>query len=312
MRVAPVSQHLVSPVGKHGGARRYKPSGVEEKQCRSQFDEPPQATLIHGIQHRNAVSLGLFSRNALRAATHVARGICRPRRGCRPTDGVALAEADRCGSRFEHIRHRVKPICVSTVRSRGHERNAMELNTDTQRAIKIVAPGRIAAVDGVSIPAIGSDEVLVGVKAIAINPFDGKSAELSPTHMATVGCDYSGIVIAVGNDMGKAVKVGDGVCGFVFGNNPYRQDNGAFAQFVAAPADLVMCIPAAMEFEAAATLGVGMATAGLVLYGELGLPMPMPMPIGGAAGGQSESRGYALVSGGSTATGTLLIQMLRL
>lgn len=188
----------------------------------------------------------------------------------------------------------------------------MELNTDTQRAIKIVAPGRIAAVDGVSIPAIGSDEVLVEVKAIAINPFDGKSAELSPTHMATVGCDYSGIVIAVGNDMGKAVKVGDGVCGFVFGNNPYRQDNGAFAQFVAAPADLVMCIPAAMEFEAAATLGVGVATAGLVLYGELGLPMPMPMPIGGAAGGQSESKGYALVSGGSTATGTLLIQMLRL
>lgn len=190
----------------------------------------------------------------------------------------------------------------------------MELNTDTQRAIKIVAPGRIAAVDGVSIPAIGSDEVLVEVKAVAINPFDGKSAELSPTHMATVGCDYSGIVIAVGNDMGKAVKVGDGVCGFVFGNNPYRQDNGAFAQFVAVPADLVMCIPAAMEFEAAATLGVGMATAGLVLYGELGLPMPipMPMPIGGAAGGQSESRGYALVSGGSTATGTLLIQMLRL
>lgn len=110
------------------------------------------------------------------------------------------------------------------------------------------------------------------------------------------------------------MKVSNSVCGFVFGNNPYRQDNGAFAQFVAAPTDLVMCIPAAMEFEAAATLGVGMATAGLVLYEELGLPMPipMPMPISSTAGGQSESRGYTLVSGGSTATGTLLIQMLRL
>jgi len=156
-------------------------------------------------------------------------------------------------------------------------------------------------VDGVAVPSIEADEVLVQVIAVAINPFDGKSADLSPTIGATAGCDFAGIILAMGDSTEKAFTIGERVCGFVFGNNPERLDNGAFAEFVAAPADLLIRIPAATNFEVAATLGVGIATAGLVLYHELKLPLPES---------SKTQRGYVLVYGGSTATGTLAIQLL--
>lgn len=72
---------------------------------------------------------------------------------------------------------------------------------------------------------------------------------MSPSKGATSGIDISGIVAALGpgvetdqyrtmNNI-KPIQIGDRVFGGVFGNNPLRPDNGAFAEYAAIPARLV-------------------------------------------------------------------------
>ena len=65
-----------------------------------------------------------------------------------------------------------------------------------------------------------------------------------------------------------------------------------------------MQIPEGVSFEAAASVGVGIATAGYGLYKVLGLPMP---------GMKLDADGQTVfIYGGSTATGTLAIQLAKL
>ncbi|CBF80481.1 hypothetical protein AN8409.2 [Aspergillus nidulans FGSC A4] len=142
-----------------------------------------------------------------------------------------------------------------------------------QTALKITPEGRIAAVSS-PLPSLQDNELLVCVKSIALNPFDAKSAEMSPTIGATLGCDFAGKIVATGSNANDFnFSIGDRVCGCVFGNNPNRLDNGAFAEYVAVPADLLLRIPEHMDYNEAATLGVGLATVGMSLYHCLRLPM---------------------------------------
>ncbi|KAI3391325.1 hypothetical protein diail_7516 [Diaporthe ilicicola] len=191
----------------------------------------------------------------------------------------------------------------------------MARSANTHTAVKIGENGTIEAVAG-EVPQLREEEVLIRVACVAINPVDGKSAELSPTTGATLGFDYSGEVIALGDGhaakrLTRPLAIGDRVCGCVFGNNPDRHNNGAFAQTVAAPASHVLLIPSHMSFEEAATLGVGSATVGLALYRSLKLPLPSPSNAAQKPCPGSGAR-HVLVYGGSTATGTLAIQMIRL
>jgi len=179
----------------------------------------------------------------------------------------------------------------------------MVLIPETQKALKIKSQGQVKLATSSPVPHLEADEVLVRVVCVAINPVDGKSADLSPTIGATPGCDFSGEVVARGSTVSKSMEIGDRVCGCVFGNNPDRLDNGAFAEYVAVPANLVFKIPPQLSFQAAATLGVGLSTVGMALYYALKLPVPLS-PADGSR--------YALVYGGGTATGKLAIQMLRL
>ena len=172
-----------------------------------------------------------------------------------------------------------------------------------QRALKIQGPGTVELVDSSVVPQPKDDEVLVRIICVAVNPIDGKSADLSPHPGATIGCDFSGRLITVGCSVKQNISKGDAVCGCVFGNNPDEPDNGAFAEYVAVPGDLIFKIPPGMSFATAATLGVGMATVGMALYRSLRLPLP---------GSNSKESDFVLVYGGGTATGTLAIQMLRL
>ncbi|KAJ5185544.1 GroES-like protein [Penicillium cf. griseofulvum] len=170
-----------------------------------------------------------------------------------------------------------------------------------QTALKITPEGLIAAV-ACSLPSLQNDELLVRVRSIALNPFDAKSAELSPTTGATLGCDFAGDIVATGSDTNKRnFSIGDRVCGCVFGNNPNRLDNGAFAEYVAVPEDLLFRVPEHMDYNGAATLGVGLATVGMSLYNCLELPMEA---------NRAGKPPFVLVYGGSTATGTLAIQIL--
>ena len=140
---------------------------------------------------------------------------------------------------------------------------------------------------------------------MALNPTDWRHIDFVPCKGATVGCDYSGIVEAVGPNVKKAFKKGDRVSGFVHGSNAVRPNGGAFAEYVIAKGDLQMFIPESMSFEAAATFGVGLTTVGQNLYQSMELPFP------GDPEEVSECINI-LIYGGATATGTLAIQLAKL
>lgn len=172
-----------------------------------------------------------------------------------------------------------------------------------QKALKVLGPGNIELTDRTPISQPQADEVLVRVIYVALNPVDAKSADLSPAPGATMGCDFSGDVVAVGSVVKKALSVGDRVCGSAFGNNPDEPHNGAFAEYVVTPGDLVLKIPPDMSYQAAATLGLGLATVGLGLFQTMKLPLP---------GSPALEPHFVLIHGGGTATGTLAIQLTRM
>lgn len=85
---------------------------------------------------------------------------------------------------------------------------------------------------------------------------------------------------------------------------------GAFAQYVGAYHDLLLKIPDSMSFEDAASFGTGVATASLSLFHEMRVPATLEQ-LSASIGSQA-GEDYVLVAGGSTATGTRAIQMLKL
>lgn len=184
-----------------------------------------------------------------------------------------------------------------------------------QQALKIDSPGVLNLCSSAPLPSCRPDQVLIQVANIALNPVDAKSADLSPTPGATSGADFVGTVVDVGPTLRRALNVGDQVFGCVFGNNPDEKENGAFAQYVVAYADLVWKVPKGMSLETASCLGVGLVTIGLALYFNMGLRLPRS-PADKADHNEGQCRAsekqFVLIYGGGTATGMLAIQMLRL
>lgn len=79
---------------------------------------------------------------------------------------------------------------------------------------------------------------------------------------------------------------------------------GAFAAIVGAADITTMKIPDGMSYEEAASLGSGMGTIGLALFRSLKVPGSPTEP--------AEKPVDVLVYGGSTSTGTLAIQLIKL
>lgn len=79
---------------------------------------------------------------------------------------------------------------------------------------------------------------------------------------------------------------------------------GAFRQYLIADADLVIRIPDHLSFQAASTLGMGISTAAQALYQSLKLPLP--------TGGSVPTNDTILIYGGSSATGSIAIQLAKL
>ncbi|KAJ5740976.1 hypothetical protein N7493_000848 [Penicillium malachiteum] len=182
-----------------------------------------------------------------------------------------------------------------------------------QTAVVAQGPGKLSVQHNVPIPTLTSDMVLVKTAAVAINPADAKMLDYSAAPGAIHGYDFSGTIVAVG-DSSLSLAVGDRVAGFVHGMNILQPGVGAFAEYVGASADILLKIPDSLSFEKAATLGVGVGTAALGLFHELRVPASLQQLKEANADvdtlkGDSE---FVLVAGGSTATGTRAIQLLKL
>jgi NADPH:quinone reductase-like Zn-dependent oxidoreductase len=181
----------------------------------------------------------------------------------------------------------------------------MSAMPSSQRAVISVGPGELALKEGLPVPNVEDDMTLVKTKCVALNPADYKMSDFSSSASGAIyGNDFSGIITSVpGSSLRNRLNVGDRVCGMVFGADQKCPNNGAFAEYVAATGDLLVKIPQEMSFEDAATIGVGTTTAGLALYQSLGLPMPDK---------PASKPFHVLVYGGSTATGTIAIQLVKL
>ncbi|XP_068631730.1 zinc-type alcohol dehydrogenase-like protein SE_1777 [Battus philenor] len=118
----------------------------------------------------------------------------------------------------------------------------------------------------VSLPNIKSNEVLVEVKATAVNPIDTKIRAPKSnieTFPRILGWDGAGIVVAKGNNT-KKFKVGDEV--FFTGD---LSKNGSNAEYVALDEILVGPKPKILSFEQAAAMPLTSVTAYESLYDRL-------------------------------------------
>jgi NADPH:quinone reductase-like Zn-dependent oxidoreductase len=176
----------------------------------------------------------------------------------------------------------------------------------SNHAIVIKQAGEVE-IQEVSIPRLRDDYILVKVHAVALNPTDWKHVDYLADPGARVGCDYAGVVEEIGKNVTKDFKKDDRVAGFSHGSSAIEHEDGTFQEYCAAKGDIQIKIPDNMTFEEAATLGVGITTEGQALYQSLRLPLPND-----SAAIQKSAGTPILIYGGSTATGSLVIQFAKL
>lgn len=177
----------------------------------------------------------------------------------------------------------------------------------------------------VEIPKLAPGTVLVKTTAVALNPVDYKMGSVYPRPGAVMGSDFAGTVVRVADGTSNKDKdreaetpsfaVGDHVFGVVPGFDPNNPNNGAFAEYVRAPASSLLRLPRdrgqthTLTHTEAASLGVALTTCCLALWSpdHLALEGSPDAPLAATA-----SPPPVLVYGGSTATGTMALQLLAL
>jgi NADPH:quinone reductase-like Zn-dependent oxidoreductase len=172
-----------------------------------------------------------------------------------------------------------------------------------QTAIVADGSGNLVISSDVLLPDLEPDMLLVKTQAVAINPADVKLTGNMAAEGATAGNDCAGVVVAVGSDVQARFAVGDRICAAMVPMNPLAPRAGAFAQYAAVTADFALKVPDGLPIHQAAALGIGVATIGYALYRSLRIPghpdRPAKKPV------------LVLVYGGSTASGTMAIQLIR-
>src|SRR5436309_8429392 len=169
------------------------------------------------------------------------------------------------------------------------------------KAVRIEGYGNeeVMALAEVERPTPGDNELLVKVRAAAVNPVDWKIRDglgdifgLKPPLI--LGCEVAGTVEAVGSRGSSRTGVSD----FVAGDEVYgylSAHSGGFAEYEAAPASEFVRKPKHINFDTAASVPVAALTAwqGIFDHGEL-------------ASGQR-----ILITGASGAVGSMAVQLAK-
>jgi len=156
------------------------------------------------------------------------------------------------------------------------------------RALKFYQTGSLEDlhVEEVSVPIPAAGEVLVEVKAAAINPSDVKNVQ-GKMHETTVpripGRDFAGMIVKGPDELLGRSVFGSG------GNLGFGRD-GSHAEYVAVPVTAVIPLPKNLSFEQAAGIGVAYITAWAALVnaaqiqaGETALILGTTGAVGSAA-----------------------------
>jgi NADPH:quinone reductase-like Zn-dependent oxidoreductase len=121
-------------------------------------------------------------------------------------------------------------------------------------------------------PKLLANEILVKVRAVALNPIDTKFIDFIAPAGNTAGCDFAGVVVEIGEGAPGRWQIDDRVAGFVQGG--IDKDRGSFAEYIKVEGDLVWRIPGGISDEEASTYGISAVTAMQALYLHLDVPWP--------------------------------------
>lgn len=173
-------------------------------------------------------------------------------------------------------------------------------------------------VEPAHVPTPASDEVVVRVRAVAVNPVDwviqgtGSVTYRWLQTPAVLGSDVAGEVVAIGSAVTR-FRVGQRVFGLATGTDRGRdpQHEGAFQDHTALLERLTAPTPDDLTDEQAVVLPLGASTAACALFQErhLGLRMPGHATVDGAGGTADGDRGVVVVWGGSTSVGMNAVQL---
>ena len=135
----------------------------------------------------------------------------------------------------------------------------------------------------VPVPDIGSNDVLVRIKAVGVNPIEtyirsGQYSRLPGTLPFILGGDAAGIVEEVGSEVTGYTK-GDRVFSFLGTNS------GAYAQFSSISSTNLHPLPEALDFSQGASLGVPYLTAYRGLFVRANCKPGETVLVHGASGG---------------------------
>jgi NADPH:quinone reductase-like Zn-dependent oxidoreductase len=163
-------------------------------------------------------------------------------------------------------------------------------------------------------PEPAADEVLVRVRAVAVNPVDwvvqgtGSVTYRWLPYPAVLGSDVAGEVVAIGSGVTR-FRVGDRVFGLATGTDRGRDPmrEGAFQETTVLLERLTAPTPSDVTDEQAAVLPLGASTAACALFQPKHLGLTMP----GDGGGVEGDRGVVVVWGGSTSVGMNAVQLAR-
>ncbi len=169
-----------------------------------------------------------------------------------------------------------------------------------------------ASIESIPLPPLRPTYLLVKVDAVALNPTDWKNvAWWTPAApFSIVGCDYAGTVTSVGPEVTKSFQIGDKVYGCAHGSNVSEAYDGAFAEYAMVKGDVTMHVPTdsslGLSIEDLATVPLGSITVGQGLF-QQNKGLGLAWPESGKGNGE-----WLFINGGSTATGSLAIQLSKL
>ena len=177
--------------------------------------------------------------------------------------------------------------------------------------------GQTSELSTTSIPFIDPHQVLVKTSHVALNAYDGQS--YAGDDLKVLGRDGVGLVAAIGSSVTR-LKVGQRVRtlrSFVladeqiwFCSNSSLTGSGAFQDYSVHNSSEVGILPDDLSDEGGAALGSGLLTAGVALFGTLGLQLHSTIARKDTL---SEVDGpWFLVWGGAGITGVYMIQLAKL
>ncbi|MCS5713294.1 zinc-binding alcohol dehydrogenase family protein [Herbiconiux sp. CPCC 205716] len=186
----------------------------------------------------------------------------------------------------------------------------MPASTPPNTAAWLDAPYADLTVRDAPVPTAGASQLLVRVRAVAINPLDaviqsnGRMMYRWLDEPAVLGEDVAGEVVAVGDAVTR-FSPGDRVVGYALGAEKGRDHvgEGGFQQLVLLEEGLTAPVPDGSAFEDVVALPLAVSTAAVALFqgDQLGLAHPAP--------GAAPRAETVVVWGGGTSVGLNAVQL---